>query len=300
MARPRNDTHADVVRRKELGDFLRNRRSELQPDDVGLPPIGRRRVPGLRRHEVADLAGVSVTWYTWLEQARNIRVSARAVDAVARALHLDEDAWRYARRLASVPVGEPRTISAEQGPYSQSLVDSLMPHPACFMTVARDFVAWNTSYSAVLGDPTDLPPLCRNALWALCMSPVIRQRMRGWEAAIPGAVAHFRSEAGKFPGDPRFSEVVSSLLESSSEFRIAWAEHHVQRFVPHDLVLDHPEVGEIRLNRLQLTAVDSPGLILGVNRSADARSRERLLALVEWKAELTNGNSHGNATVASS
>src|SRR5438477_4898166 len=141
------------VSRRELASFLRARREGLQPEEVGLPRRGRRRVKGLRRHEVADLAAVSDTWYTWLEQGRNINVSAHLLDAVTRALRLDEDAWRYVRRLAGVPVIDPKPSPNEASEELRGLVEDMLPSPACLTTGPFDFLAWNRAYAEVFGDP---------------------------------------------------------------------------------------------------------------------------------------------------
>jgi transcriptional regulator with XRE-family HTH domain len=279
VTQPRS-AEMDLARRNELANFVRNRRGELQPDDVGLPRVGRRRVSGLRRHEVADLAGVSVTWYTWLEQARDIRMSAQALDAVSRALNLTEDEWKYVRRLAAVPIDERRTLSAELVPYAQGLVDDLAPHPACLATIACDLVAWNRGYSAIMGDPNILPPDRRNWLWSFFTSVPIQKRIRDWNSFIPNVVARFRSEASKYPGNARFSELISSLEEVSEEFRATWSEHHVQQFVPRLLTVDDEYVGEIQMNQLELRDISSPGLSLIVFRLADEMSKDRLLRLL--------------------
>ncbi len=172
-------------------------------------------------------------------------------------------------------------MSAEMVPYAQGLVDDLAPHPAYLATNAYDLVSWNAEYVAVMGDPNMLPPSRRNWLWSFFTSSLVRTRVRDWEASVPDVVARFRSEAGKYPGDARFSELISSLEEASEEFRATWSEHHVQRFVPHVLIVEVEHVGEIRMNQLELLSVNSPGLTMTVFRLADEISREHLAALMD-------------------
>jgi transcriptional regulator with XRE-family HTH domain len=163
-----------LSRQKELGRFLSARRSELRPEDVGLESRGRRRVTGLRRHEVADLAGVSVTWYTWLEQGRDIHVSIQALDAVSRALRQDSDEWRYMRSLAGIPVPEALAATQELRKDLREFLDDLS-YPACATTGPSDLIGWNAAFSAVFGDPADLPPARRNTQW-FATGPLRRTR----------------------------------------------------------------------------------------------------------------------------
>src|SRR4051812_41071540 len=131
------------VRRRELAGFLRSRRERITPDQVGLPQAGRRRTPGLRREEVAQLSGVGVTWYTWLEQARNITASAQVVDALARALRLDPDERRHLRRLAGLSTVTDRTQIDDVLPRLQRLVDAAAPNIASIYDLHLDYVVWN-------------------------------------------------------------------------------------------------------------------------------------------------------------
>ena len=145
--------------RRELGAFLRTRRERLAPDQVGLPSTGRRRTPGLRREEVAVLAGVGVTWYTWLEQGRSINVSTQVLTAVGRALRLDDAEKRHLERLAGVradPAG-PATLEAPLSAAYQPVLDKLDPYPACLQTSAFDIVAYNRAYRFLFTDMDQIP-----------------------------------------------------------------------------------------------------------------------------------------------
>jgi hypothetical protein len=273
------DGGRDVVRRRELADFLRARRAAVQPEDVGLRPRGRRLVPGLRRHEVSDLAGVSLTWYTWLEQGRDIRTSPQVLDAIARALRLDDATRRHFRRLAGAPVVDPSEAAHVVDPMLVAVLDDLLPAPAYVMTPANDILAWNDAFVELFGDPAALPGNHRNALRVL-LSDVVRQRLVDWELEARETIARFRAEASKYPGDARCEAVVEELLEESDLFRDAWATHEVQAFVRHTQDFQLPEIGTVRTQVLQLRPVDQPSLILMVHRPDDDESRWRLAQLL--------------------
>jgi transcriptional regulator with XRE-family HTH domain len=266
---------SDELRREELGRFLRERRDEIQPEEVGLVRRGRRRVRGLRRHEVADIAGVSVTWYTWLEQAREINVSVSLLDAVARALKLDDEGWRYVRRLAGAPVLEPHPARLEVDLPLRILLDDLMPSPAVLVTPSFEFLAWNRSFTAVWGEP-DSGLGSHSGLWDLFMSPVFRERLQNWEQVMPDIVARVRAEYGKNPGDPTFRALIADLSDASDEFRSAFQRPHIARFTQQTQVVDHPEIGRVELQHQLLRPLDRPGLLLFVSLPIDLESRHRL------------------------
>jgi transcriptional regulator with XRE-family HTH domain len=275
------NTRTDKSRqRMELAEFLRARRDEVQPEDVGLARRGRRRVPGLRRNEVADLAAVSMTWYTWLEQGREIQVSTDVLDSVARALGLDKDGWRHLRRLAGSPVAEPPPPPPDAMPDLEHLVNDMLPCPALLTTGPYDLVAWNATYARLFGDPCDLPPSRRNSLWMFVVGSEARERLLEWKLGMEEIVEVFRAEAARYPGNARFDEVIAEVSAASEEFEKLWARQRVRRYIPHPLTMNHPEVGVIRMQLLQLRPVDQPSLLLAIYRYADEESRERLARLV--------------------
>src|SRR5690349_3026980 len=220
---------AILVGRTELGAFLRAQRARLRPVDVGLVPRAgeRRRTPGLRREEVAELSGVSSTWYTWLEQGRPIVASAQVIDALARALRLDPDRHRHLRGLAglSPPPVEPAPV--DLAPRLQRMVDAATPNMAVVSDRYFDFVAWNEAYARIRHDPEPVPRARRNLIWMLLTDPENRARMVGWEPAARAVLSQFRVSVGQRPEDPRFVELVAGLTEASPEFREWWAEYPV-------------------------------------------------------------------------
>ena len=188
-----------AARRTELGAFLRACRARLAPADVGLPDgsaSGRRRTPGLRREEIAQLSGVGVTWYTWLEQGRDISASIQVIDALARALLLTDDQHRHLRELAGLPPPEPPVPAGDMLPRLQRLVDAEAPCPASVYDEHFDYLVWNEPYALVRHDPGTLPASRRNMLWMMFTDPVNRARMVRWESAARAVLSQFRAAAG--------------------------------------------------------------------------------------------------------
>ncbi|EXG80709.1 helix-turn-helix transcriptional regulator [Cryptosporangium arvum] len=264
-----------------LGAFLRAQRARLQPSDVGLPAgDGRRRTPGLRREEVAELSGVSSTWYTWLEQGRPIVASGQVIDALARALQLDPDRHRHLRALAGLAPPRTYTSGREATPRLQHLVDNAAPNPAVVYDRYFDYVVWNDVYARVRHDPATQPPNRRNAVWMMFTDPANRARQQCWAPAARALLSRFRTSAGQRPEDPRFAELVDALLEASPEFREWWPDYLVRDFRPTVLELDHPDAGRLVLDLYQLRPVEFPDLLLIVQIPATSDDRQRIERLL--------------------
>jgi transcriptional regulator with XRE-family HTH domain len=272
-------------RRRELAAYLRSRRSEISPESVGLVRQSRRRVSGLRRHEVADLAGVSDTWYTWLEQGRDIRVSADALDAIARALRLDDPARRYIRRLAGIPDVAPEPAATVGFSYDQ-LLKTLLPYPACVTTVAFDLVDWNSVFAFLFGDPRLVPEHWRNTLWMIFTTEPVR-RTHDWEAEAQGAVARCRFESGNYPDEPRFRELVDGLSEISDEFRLMWNSGQVRPCSERVISIERPGDGDLNLIKFQMRALDQSRHMLTLFQPADPQTAQHLQDLMT-SAEIAN------------
>ncbi len=175
-------------RRQTLAEFLQSRRARLRPTDVGLASVGRRRTPGLRREEVAQLAGVGLTWYTWLEQGREISVSEQVVESIAHALQLDQYETRYLFTLAQPQAWhEPRVEPVEVvSSAMQALLDNQGVFPAFILGRRWDILAWNPSASLLLGGLEAMPAVERNHVWLMFANPGIRQCLVNW-TNTPGA-----------------------------------------------------------------------------------------------------------------
>jgi hypothetical protein len=278
-----SDPGAQRSRRTELAVFLRACRARLSPADAGLPEgsaAGRRRTPGLRREEVAQLSGVGVTWYTWLEQGRDITASAQVIDALARALLLTGDQHWHLRELAGLSPPEPPAPATGMLHRLRLLVSAAEPSPASVYDVHFDYVAWNQPYALLRHDPGTLPVSLRNMVWMMFTDPGNRARMVRWEPAARAVLSQFRAAAGRHPDDPRFAELVAALTEASPQFRDWWAEYPVRSFRPAIIAVNHPEGGLIRLQMFQLRLVDQPGLIMVIQVPAGETDLARVRSLL--------------------
>jgi transcriptional regulator with XRE-family HTH domain len=233
------------ARRRELADFLRTRRAALQPSDVGLPNGGRRRTPGLRREEVAQLAGVGTTWYTWLEQGRDVRASKSVLGALADALRLTRAERTHLFRLGrGEPPPPPAVADEKASPTIRRLIANLGA-PAYLLGRRWDFLAWNDAMAAVFGDPGELAPEWRNHMWVLFTDPSRRELMPDWTKGARMAVARFRGDHARHVGDPAFERLIGALQEASPEFREWWSRHEVAPSAEGRKVLNHPEAGRL-------------------------------------------------------
>ncbi|MFC8102275.1 helix-turn-helix transcriptional regulator [Streptomyces sp. NPDC057363] len=263
--------------RREVGDFLRSRRERVTPQQVGLPSTGRRRTPGLRREEVAVLAGVGVTWYTWLEQGRPINVSAQVLQAVARALQLDDTERRHLHRLAGS--GTPKAESPECDPRLvaafQPVLDKLDPFPACLQTPLFDVVAYNRAYRFLFTDMDLVPPGERNCAVRFFTDPDWRSRYVDGDLVADRMVARLRAEVGADIGAPAAAGIVDDLRERSKEFARLWARHDVMPQQYETKRLDSPLVGRLQLNFVS-TSVSETGHRMTVMTPADESTSLRL------------------------
>ena len=281
---PDSQESPQSARRAELGVFLRSARARLRPVDVGLPADlepGLRRTPGLRREEVAELSGVGVTWYTWLEQGRNISASEQVVDALARALLLDPDQHRHLRSLAGLATAPGETPVEDALPRLQRLVDAAAPNIASIYDAHLDYLVWNTPYTRLRHDPATLPADRRNLMWMMFTDAENHAHMASWEPAARAVLSQFRAAAAQQPGDPRFTTIVAELTEASPEFRAWWAEYPIRHFRPATIKIDHPEIGRVDLEMFQLRPVEHPDLLLVLQTPASSDGRARVKALLD-------------------
>ncbi|MFJ9849005.1 helix-turn-helix transcriptional regulator [Streptomyces sp. NPDC101150] len=270
---------ADLERRRRLAEYLRSRRERITPGEAGIPAGPRRRTPGLRREEVAQLSGVSVTWYTWLEQARDITVSRQVLTSLARALMLSSVERRHLFALADErPPDQPP--GRGPGPALQRLVDALEPHPAYLLDANWDLVGWNRAEAGLIGDPAQLEPAERNLLWLVFTDPALRTLLVDWNGQARNLVAQFRADArGQF-GAPRFERLTAELRRLSPEFRTWWEAHDLADFDSSRWEFDHPAVGPLTFDYVKLAALDAPGVKLFACMPADAETTRKLPGLV--------------------
>jgi transcriptional regulator with XRE-family HTH domain len=281
--------------RAELSEFLRSRRARLKPEDVGLPDFGRhRRVPGLRREELAQLAGVSVAYYTRLEQGNGRNVSTEVLDAIARALRLTEAERAHLTHLAQPMHKKKRRAAATRAhtvrPQLQHLLDAMEGVPAYLLGRRLDIVAWNRMARALLGDFAALEPDERNMAWQVFLAPGARDLYADWDAKATEVVSVLRMYAGCSADDPRLSALVGELSVKSPEFRTLWAAHTVQDKGHGTKRLRHPLVGELTLTYETLRVPDDHDLAL-VTYTAEpgSPSADALRLLANWGADEVAG-----------
>ncbi|WGW13259.1 helix-turn-helix transcriptional regulator [Saxibacter everestensis] len=252
---------SDEARRTELGDFLRSRRGSLARQDFGLPELARQRTGGLRREEVATFAGVSVTWFTWLEQGRDVHPSRQVLTALARALRLTESESNY---LLSLGGFVPSTPSAADGgdvapPHTQRLLDSLW-YPAFAVASDWTIAGWNRAYAALYSRVETLAREDRNLLWLVFTDPHLRDMLPNWEADSRHFVAEFRAESGPLLGSNAHSTLIARVSEASAEFREQWQDLGVERFASRRRRFHHPQAGVLEFEHHRLVPSDHPDL----------------------------------------
>jgi transcriptional regulator with XRE-family HTH domain len=242
-------------RRDELRDFLRTRRARLSPGDVGLPEVGRRRTPGLRREEVAVLAGVGVSWYTWLEQGRDIKVSEQVLDAIARTLQLDGHERAHLYRLAGLNPPSTDAASVEVNLEFQWLLDGWLPRPAYIVDRYWGFAAMNEAACGLFG----FSARDHNGLVSFFTSVRYRAMYRDGESVASGLVAQFRAESARYPDDVEYERLAGDLSRVSEEFAELWARHDVAEVSRGAKTIIHPRVGELIFEYASLPLPDHPG-----------------------------------------
>ncbi|GAA0471313.1 helix-turn-helix transcriptional regulator [Streptomyces sp. NPDC046215] len=272
--------------RTELSEFLRSRRARLTPEDVGvLPHGGRRRVPGLRREELAQLAGVSVAYYTRLEQGRGQNVSASVLGAIADALRLTVPERAHLTDLAQ-PAGRARKAPGRPQhlrPAVQQLIDTMDNVPAYVLGQRMDIIGWNRMACALLGDFAAVPEAQRNMVWQIFLAPATRELYVEWERKAADLVACLRLAAGRHPDDPRLTALVGELSVKSEEFRTLWAAHDVRDKCFGIKELRHPLVGSLTLacESLVLPA-DAGQQLITYHAEPGSPSAESLRLLASW------------------
>jgi len=252
-------------RRQALADFLRQRRTRLTPASVGLPPGIRRRTPGLRREEVAQLANMGTSWYVWLEQGRDVHPSAAILESLAQALRLTPNERRHLFLLAGQPL-PPLSVSSEEECVNaalQQMLDDLNPSPAYVLGRRYDLLAWNKaadglfSLSDTIADT--LFPYARNLVWRLFTSPTTRERPN-WEVVARATLAEFRTANARYPGDPWFEDLIEDLKQVSPEFCRWWPHHDVRSVLDGHKVIEHPTLGPLEFEHFTLQGLTNPDI----------------------------------------
>jgi PAS domain-containing protein len=278
--------HLNFDRHHELALFLRSRRERISPEEAGIPRGSRRRTPGLRRGEVAMLAGMSLEWYTYLEQGRDIQVSSEVLESLARVLHLDPHERRHVYTLAHRhDPPEARQPLASVSPTLKNFLDQLQATPAYVIDERMNVVAWNEAFSAVYGDYRLKNERERNLVWITFASPDFRE-MKGehWEEAALHCLAQFRAGYGRHIEDAWWSEQITELSGVSPEFKEMWNRQEVLYAPEGHKLICHPVAGNMVFEYLAFQAVDSPELQVVLNtpvRGTDTSEKvKRLISKV--------------------
>ena len=263
------------LRRAALGEFLKARRAGLRPEDVGLPPAPRRRTPGLRREEVALLAGLGVTWYTWLEQGRPINASAQVLDAVARTLQLDRFEREHMYRLAEATPLRSWAGSTVMPDSVRDVLHGLAP-PAALINTRFDVIESNEAHLDLFRGWHSLPCVHKNLVWCCVTESNAAERFLNYAEEVPYLVARLRAEYGRHIGDPEWEEDIRRLTDLSPEFAGLWRRHEVaepavrvQRFL-------HPDAGELTFTRTELDVIAVADVRIHVYTPIDDGTRARL------------------------
>jgi transcriptional regulator with XRE-family HTH domain len=263
-------------RREELGKFLKARRARLSPADFGMPGGPRRRTPGLRREEVALLAGVGITWYTWLEQGREINASTQVLDAVASTLRLDRAEREHMYVLAEAT---PLLTGAARGQAPAEvgeIVHSLDPLPATLTNGRFDILVSNDAHEDLFWDWHSMPCVHKNTLWCCVTEPAARQKFPQYDQEVRYLVARLRAAYARHVGDPDWEEDIRRLCSMSREFADLWSRHEVADPEPRVRTFLHPVAGALTFTATELQVPAMPDARLTVYTPADKPTRASL------------------------
>jgi transcriptional regulator with XRE-family HTH domain len=273
--------------RQELAEFLKTRRTRIRPEDLGLEPGPRRRVAGLRREELALLAGVSTDYYQRMEQGRDVRPSEHVLDAIARALQFTAEESRHLHNLAAAartPARPPR-YGPEVVPPTTSRLLETMSSPALVVGRFLDVLAWNPLAGALLGDFAHRPTSERNLLF-LFLHPQADQTCPDRRTTVAELTAMLRAQVAAEPGHPRAEELIATLTAGSAEFTRLWGRHDVEETTRGRMRVNHPLVGELSLDWDAYPMPGAPGPVLIVYTAPrDGPDAERLSRLADLLGE---------------
>ncbi|HEV7973410.1 helix-turn-helix transcriptional regulator [Amycolatopsis sp.] len=265
-----------AVRRHELAAFLRSRRERITPEQVGLPFAGRRRTPGLRREEVAQLAGVGVTWYTWLEQGRDINASEQVLDAISRTLRLDPYEHSHLFTLAGAPEPPAEKECRSISPSIHVMMRQLEPFPAMVRNARCDILAYNRGYDWLMGDVDAIPFEERNSLLQCLTNPEWRKRLPDFDTNAPRMVAGFRAAMAEHVAEPAWKCLVKRLRKESPVFERLWNQHEVTSERIRTKRFEHPDVGLLRFDFAYLYFGPRSEISLAAYTPADEETASKL------------------------
>ncbi len=263
--------------RSELANFLRTRRSHLLPEEVGLPRVARRKTAGLRREEVAHLAGVGVTWYTWLEQGRDIHVSTQVLESLAHTFRLTPAEKAYLFLLAgqtspAYPVPQQEQVS----PFLFRLLKQMGTNPAYITGRRWDVLAWNHMACQVFVNFATVPVEERNIVHFTFTNKEYRRHIVDWEGVAQRVLAQFRTSYSQYRNDAQFHALITELQQRSPEFVCWWSKYEVQGRQDGRKELIHPQIGSLVLDHSSFQIDGSPGLKMVVYLPAHEETARKL------------------------
>lgn len=264
-----------LEKRKALGKFLRSRRERLSPEGAGLPPRERRRTPGLRREEVAELASISTAWYTYLEQGRDVQPSRETLDSIAEALHLAAIERDYMYALVT-PTPAIETAEDDVPGMLRRLLDNFGVYPAYITGHTWDILAWNQAACRLFTDFGAMPKRERNLVRYVFTDAQLRQMYTDWDGNARRLLAQFRMNFGQYAGESRFVEIISELLYLSDEFAQWWTTYDVRPKISGVKEMNHPKIGRLQLEYTTFQSNDNPRLTLMAYTAVDQVSDEKL------------------------
>jgi len=270
----------------ELGNFLKSRRNKIQPSQVGLSNGIRRRTPGLRREEVAQLAGISLTWYTWLEQGRPINVSEQLLESLCRVLFLTKEERNHLFILAAKTF--PSDDYPEQSPITaalQNVLDSLDVIPAYLMDNRWDVIAWNKSACKIFCDFSTINPNERNIVWLMFKNSEYMDLFNDWDFHARGILARFRATCGKHIDDDWFTAFINKLRAESSAFNEWWSIYDVHGMSDIIKEITHPTIGSLSFEFNSFDVSDNANLKLILHTPlAGTDTKDKIMLLMSENA----------------
>ncbi len=256
----------EMHRYKELADFLKSRRAKILPSQVGIPTGIRRRTPGLRREEVAQLAGIGLTWYTWLEQGRPIQVSTSVVESLSKVLLLNKQERRHLYLLANQPL--PPEVPGYQSAVNSALqhvLDSLILSPALVTDQRFNVIAWNKAACLIFGEFSEMNARQRNIVWAMFTDKRYKELYVDWNLYAKNLLGRFRSICGQYIEDAWIAQFIEELKTKSEEFNQWWPLHEIQNDTGLNKQLNHPDVGVLDFEICNFDVSDNSGLQMVVH-----------------------------------
>lgn len=266
-------------RQKQLGDFLRHLRASMAPEEVGFGSYRRRRTPGLRREEVAEIIGVGPDWYARLEQGRDAQPSEAVIDRLGQAFHLSVDQRAYLSRLARSQSQFSEDVAISAPARLVEMIDSMQYQPAYVRNVRWDILARNPAHTKVFGSYPSTAAEKPNMLWLIFTDPHFRAANVNWEVVAQKVIAKFRSDWSRNPEDKQSLQLIEELKAQSPEFSEWWSRYDIEETLTHPIELRHAIGGRITLDRVTLHPEGKLRLSLIVYVPVDVESERNIRAL---------------------